>query len=131
MEFGLCTFDFFFDFGHLPDTQGSLGILSTPCTPTQTTQGWWDGGEWLANKILQTDQSPIPLSHFGFDTLGFGARTLDFGLGLGFVPVISLPPLVMINQNSPPNSLINVIQKIYNSFNGVISNIICVKGLSY
>ena len=28
----------------------------------------------------------------------------------------------MINQNSPPNSLINVIQKKYNSFNGVISN---------
>ena len=37
--------------------------------------------------------------------------------------VVSLPPLVMINQNSPPNSLINVIQKIYNLFNGVISNI--------
>ena len=43
------------------------------------------------------------------------------------VPVVSLPPLVMINPNSPPNSLINVIQKIYNSFNGVISNIICQK----
>ena len=28
----------------------------------------------------------------------------------------------MINQNSPPNLLINVIQKKYNSFNGVISN---------
>ena len=28
----------------------------------------------------------------------------------------------MINQNSPPNLLINVIQKIYNSFNSVISN---------
>ena len=42
------------------------------------------------------------------------------------VPVVALPPLLMINQNSPPNSLINVIQKIYNSFNGVISNNVCI-----
>ena len=39
-----------------------------------------------------------------------------------FVPVVSLPPLVMINQNHPPNSLINVIRKKYNSCDGGISN---------
>ena len=33
----------------------------------------------------------------------------------------------MINQNLPPNSMINVIQKIYNSLNSVISNKILKK----
>ena len=29
-------FDVHLDLGHLPDTQGSLGLLSEPCSPTQT-----------------------------------------------------------------------------------------------
>ena len=27
----------------LPDTQGSLGLLSEPCTPTQTFKKFWGG----------------------------------------------------------------------------------------
>ena len=30
----LSTFDL--DLGYLPDTQGSLGLLTEPCSPTQT-----------------------------------------------------------------------------------------------
>ena len=37
----------------------------------------------------------------------------------------------MINQDSPPNLLINVIQKVYNSFNSVISNSIELKFNSF
>ena len=38
------------------------------------------------------------------------------------VSVVALPSLVMIQQNTPSNSLISVIQKISHSFIGGISN---------
>ena len=37
-------FDVHLDLGYLSDTQGSLGLLSEPCTPTQTFKKLWGGG---------------------------------------------------------------------------------------
>ena len=58
------------DLGHLPDTQGYLGLLSEPCTPTQTqkVRGGWVVG-WFTHKILVSALGP-----FGFWALWFWAR---------------------------------------------------------
>ena len=60
------------DLGYLPDTQGSLGLLSEPCTPTQTFKKFWGGVVgwwwWVAHKILVT------------------AQVLGFGIWIGLWP---------------------------------------------
>ena len=47
------------------------------------------------------------------------------------VSVVALPSLVMIQQNTPSNSLISVIQEISHSFIGGISNNINIKLVVY
>ena len=63
----------YLDLGHLPDTQGYLGLLSEPCIPTQT---FWVG--WVAHKILVSNPGP-----FGFWALGFWALEGLWGFGPG------------------------------------------------
>ena len=44
------------------DTQGYLGLLSDPCTPTQTFQKLLGG--WVAHEILVTAQRQNCFFHF-------------------------------------------------------------------
>ena len=57
---------------HLSETQGYSGLVSEPCTPTQTLKKFW--GDWLIRfrDILEPKNG---LNRFGFDSYR------DLGLG--------------------------------------------------
>ena len=63
-------------------TQGYSGLLSGPCSPTQTLNNLWVGWS-VVHKILVTAQRPnSPFHRYRLDFYVFGAWTLDLGLAL-------------------------------------------------